>query len=90
MTLTYIKMSLSNSAKIAAGSVLTIELSEILMPPSLCPLDGIVVFSGDDEFYKIEYASYATLTNTLPGDESTTIYDSSMEITTLTGVLEED
>lgn len=83
-------MSLGNSVAIASGSVLTVKMNEILMPPSLSPMDGIYVFSGDDEFYKIEYAEYATISNTLPGDEDTTDYTSSMSITTLTGVLEED
>jgi hypothetical protein len=60
------------------------------MPPSLCPLTGIEVFTGDGEFYKIEYADYMQLTNTLPGTELTSTYTSIAAITSAnTGVLEE-
>lgn len=60
------------------------------MPPSLCPLSGITVYTGDSEYYQIEVATYPTITNSLPGDEDTTSYTSKAEITTLDSVLEED
>jgi hypothetical protein len=61
------------------------------MPPSLCPLTGSEVFTGDGEFYKIEYASYMQITNSLPGTELTSTYTSTAAITSAsTGVLEED
>jgi len=88
--MTYIKILLGNTSKISTGSVLTVVLNEILMPPTLCPLDGIIVYTGDSEYFEIEYATYATITNTLPGDETTVDYTSAASITTLTGVLEEN
>lgn len=60
------------------------------MPPTLAPIDGLDIYSGDDEYYIIEDATFCTISNTLPGDETTTDYTSTAEITTLTGVLEED
>lgn len=65
---TYVFCQLDNSAVIAAGSVLKIVMSEILMPPTLKPLDGFIVYSGDSEYYKIELAEYMALTNSLPGN----------------------
>jgi hypothetical protein len=62
---------------------------EVLMPPTLAPMDGFIVYTGDTDYYEIEYASFMTITNTKPGDETTTSYTSTAEITTLTGVLEE-
>jgi hypothetical protein len=88
--LTYIKILLENSAEIASGSVLTMDLEEILMPPTLAPMDGFIIFTGDEDFYKIEYADYMTLTNTLPGDETTTDNTSTATMEGLTGILETD
>jgi hypothetical protein len=56
--LTIISILLGNTAIIASGAVITLTINEILMPPSLKPIDGIEVFSGDEEFYKIEFANY--------------------------------
>jgi hypothetical protein len=39
------------------------------MPPSLCPLDGIIVSSGDKDFYEIEDTYGLILTNLQPGTE---------------------
>lgn len=88
--LTYVHMLLGNSVEIPSGALITIKLNEILMPPNLSPLSGIIVFSGDDEYYKIEEASYATITNTIPGSASTVSFTSQATITTLTGVSETD
>jgi hypothetical protein len=60
------------------------------MPPCLQPVSGIKVYSGDTDFYKIEYSDYATLSTTLPGDATTANYDSTAVIATLTGVSETD
>jgi hypothetical protein len=60
------------------------------MPPTLKPIDGIEVFSGDEDYYIIEFATYAEISNTDPGDQFSTDFTSSAEILTLTGVLEED
>lgn len=87
---TYLKILLGNGAIIATGSVVTVVVSEILMPPCLDPMDGIILYSGDTDYYEIEYATYMTIANSLPGDEDSTSYNSVAEITTLTGVLEED
>lgn len=61
-----------------------------MMPPTLAPMDGFIVYSGDSEYFKIENAEYMKLTNTLPGDESTNDNASTATMATLTGVLEED
>lgn len=58
------------------------------MPPSLCPLAGVVVFTGDTSYFKVEYSDYALLSNTLPGTEAVSDYTSVASIETLTGVLE--
>lgn len=65
-------------------------MEEIYMPPSLAPKDSFIVFSGDEEYYEIEHAEYMELTNTLPGDETTTSNLSTATMAGLTGVLEED
>jgi hypothetical protein len=88
--LTYVQISLGNSAAIASGSTLTIKLTKILMPPSLAPVSGIVVFTGDAGFYYIEYADFATLVNSLPGTQSSTIYKSSATMLGVNGVLQKD
>lgn len=84
------QISLGNSAAIASGSTLTIKLTKILMPPSLAPVSGIVVFTGDAGFYYIEYADFATLVNSLPGTQSSTIYKSSATMLGVNGVLQKD
>ena len=74
-------MLLNNAAEIATGSVLTIEVSEIYMPPNLSPFGNIEVFSGDGEYYKIEDASGLILTNTEPGDDAAAVSTSTCTIT---------
>ena len=86
--LTYLKISLKNGNIIPAGSVLTIVLDGIVMPPSLSPLADVVVFTGDTSYFKVEYSDYALLSNTLPGTEAVSDYTSVASIETLTGVLE--
>jgi hypothetical protein len=81
---------LGNTAIIPNGAVLTVTINELLMPPSLKPMDGIEVFSGDSDYYKIEYATYMEISNTDPGDQFTTDFTSVAAIETLTGVMEED
>lgn len=88
--ITYVKMLLKNTVVIPAGSVLSVTLTGILQPPSLAPLSGFIIFSGDTDFNKIEEATYPALTNDMPGDDDSAFQSSVAEITTLTGVLEED
>lgn len=59
------------------------------MPPSLCPLEGIIVSSGDKDFYEIEDTYGLVLTNLYPGTELSTTRISKASITTLPGILEE-
>jgi hypothetical protein len=47
------------------------------MPPTLAPIDGLDIYSGDDEYYIIEEATFCTISNSLPGTEKTTPYTSS-------------
>ena len=89
--LDYIYINLQNSEVIAAGSVLTITMEKVMMPPTFKPLGNFIVYTGDSEFYKIEVADYMTLTNTIPGDENSIAgFVSTAEIKTLTGVYEKD
>lgn len=85
--LTYVKISLGNTAAIASESTLTIKLTKILMPPSLAPVSGIIVFTGDASFYYIEYADFGTLINSLPGTQSSTINKSLATMLGVNGVL---
>lgn len=50
-SLTYIRVLLGNSVDIPNGAVLTVVFNELLMPPSLAPLSGVSVFSGDTDYY---------------------------------------
>lgn len=60
------------------------------MPPNLQSVDGITVYSADTDYYEIEKASYATIMNLLPGDDSTVSSTSVASMQGLTGVLETD
>jgi hypothetical protein len=50
------------------------------MPPTLAPMDGFIIFSGDNEYFKIEQATYQYLTNKYPGTELSVGYDSEASI----------
>jgi hypothetical protein len=49
---------LNNASEIPSGEILTVILNEILMPPCLKPLTGLEVFSGDEDYYQVEVATY--------------------------------
>ena len=72
---------LNNGAEIASGSVLTIEVSEIRMPPNFAPFGDIQVSSGDGEYYAIEEATGLILTNTEPGNDAAAVSTSTCTIT---------
>ena len=44
-------MLLRNSAEVPDGAVLSVTLTGILQPPSLAPLEGFIIYSGDGEFF---------------------------------------
>ena len=64
------------------GDTLSITVTQILMPPSLCSLSGITVYTGDTSYNRIEIASFPTITNSLPGTDLTAISPSVATITT--------
>ena len=49
--LDYIYINLKNSDVIAAGSVLTITMEKVMMPPTFKPLENFIVYTGDSEFF---------------------------------------
>ena len=61
---------LGNSAKIAAGAVVTVILNQCQMPPTLAPLTGFVITTTDSEFNLIEISPTLSVTNTAPGTDT--------------------
>jgi hypothetical protein len=84
-----VNVLLNNDDEISAGSVLYVKLQNVLSPPSLAPLSGILVNTGDEDFNRIELVTDKSITNTLPGDDSTAT-GSQAYILSPTGVLESD
>jgi hypothetical protein len=88
-----IKALLENDDEIPAEAVLTITVTKILMPPNLKPFGGnqISIITGDSDYFYIEEAIYEDLTirTSTPGSTSS-FYTSEAEITSDTGVSEED
>ena len=80
---------LNNDDEITAGSVLYVKLQNILAPPSLAPLSGILVQTGDEDYNRIELATDKSISNTEPGDDTTST-SSQAYIMSPTGVLESD
>jgi hypothetical protein len=78
----------SNSAIIPANSVLTVTLATIRNPPNLHTQSDFVIFTADQYLNYVEYATYPTLTNSLPTSEAYSVSPSVASIEGLTGVLE--
>lgn len=58
------------------------------MPPTLNPLAGFEITTGDQDYFEIEKDIFATLTNKIPGNDSTSISQSYAEILTSNLVLD--
>lgn len=90
-SLTFVNLKLKNQYRILPGSVITLQIQTVKMPPCMAPLGGFRVFSGDSDYYKIEMAFYPKLTNNLPGNENTTNSKvlSEARIVSANGILQE-
>jgi hypothetical protein len=66
---TYLFVELQNQFAIKKGAKLVLTISGVIMPPSLAPFQGIIMFTGDKNFNEIEKSFSQNLQNTEPGND---------------------